>query len=57
MYQQIRPEKFDKDTNTWILEIVTTTGYVQVIKFQNPKSLKDYRNEFIAFVNQKTLGR
>ena len=57
MYQEIKPERFDPNANKWILEIVMTNGYVQVIKFQNPQSLNNYRNEFIAFANQKTLGR
>lgn len=57
MYEKINPEYFDAEKNKWILEVVMTNGYVQVIEFVNTKSLNDYRTELAEYINKRQRAR
>lgn len=49
MVKTIYPPFFDKTTGKWILQILNTNGYLQVVEFVNSESLENYRREMMDF--------
>ena len=49
MVKTVYPPVFDKESGRWILRILNTNGYLQIVEFVNIKSLENYRCEMMAF--------
>ncbi|MBO4480690.1 MAG: hypothetical protein J5742_03665 [Alphaproteobacteria bacterium] len=57
MFKEIQSQKFDEQEGKWILELLMTSGYVQVVKFVNEQSMKNYRTELLAFAKRQERVR
>lgn len=49
MVKTVYPPVFDKESGKWILRILNTNGYLQIVEFVNRQSLENYRDEMMAF--------
>lgn len=49
MVKTVYPPVFDKESGKWILRILNTNGYLQIVEFVNCQSLENYRDEMMAF--------